>query len=146
MCANPPLFSCELAPCCGRRATDERRSTMWYTREEQALVIGSFYSMNGFQQCVGGLIAYGIAQITDAKIKNWQILFTVRGLRFPALSSISNQSISYSVASRSYGVSSSDSGSQIVPCGPSALPPKIAFLLQNASGKMIPDCRTRSSK
>ncbi|KAG7449332.1 MFS general substrate transporter [Guyanagaster necrorhizus] len=54
-------------------------STMWYTREEQALVIGAFYSMNGFQQCVGGLIAYGIAQVTDAKIKNWQILFTLLG-------------------------------------------------------------------
>ena len=53
------------------------RSTMWYTREEQALVIGSFYSMNGFQQCVGGLIAYGIAQIQNAALKNWQILFTV---------------------------------------------------------------------
>ena len=51
---------------------------MWYTREEQALVIGSFYSMNGFQQCVGGLIAYGIAHINTAKLKNWQILFTVR--------------------------------------------------------------------
>ena len=50
---------------------------MWYTREEQALVIGAFYSMNGFQQCVGGLIAYGIAQIERAKLKNWQILFTV---------------------------------------------------------------------
>ncbi|KAL0581994.1 hypothetical protein V5O48_000052 [Marasmius crinis-equi] len=55
-------------------------STMWYTREEQALVIGSFYSMNGFQQCVGGLIAYGIAQVDNAKIKNWQILFLLLGL------------------------------------------------------------------
>ncbi|TRM68252.1 major facilitator superfamily domain-containing protein [Schizophyllum amplum] len=54
-------------------------STMWYTREEQALVIGAFYSMNGFQQCVGGLIAYGIAQIKGAAIKNWQILFTLLG-------------------------------------------------------------------
>ncbi|KDQ29150.1 hypothetical protein PLEOSDRAFT_1063915 [Pleurotus ostreatus PC15] len=54
-------------------------STMWYTREEQALVIGSFYSMNGFQQCVGGLIAYGIAHINTAKLKNWQILFTILG-------------------------------------------------------------------
>ncbi|KAF8915909.1 major facilitator superfamily domain-containing protein [Mucidula mucida] len=54
-------------------------STMWYTRDEQALVIGSFYSMNGFQQCVGGLIAYGIAQIHHAKLKNWQILFTLLG-------------------------------------------------------------------
>lgn len=50
---------------------------MWYTRDEQALVIGSFYSMNGFQQCVGGLIAYGIYHIQDAALKNWQILFTV---------------------------------------------------------------------
>lgn len=52
-------------------------STMWYRREEQALVIGAFYSMNGFQQCVGGLLAYGIAQIQGGAIKNWQVLFTV---------------------------------------------------------------------
>lgn len=51
---------------------------MWYTREEQALVIGAFYSMNGFQQCVGGLIAYGIAQLDHLALKNWQILFTVK--------------------------------------------------------------------
>ncbi|KAI0709755.1 major facilitator superfamily domain-containing protein [Earliella scabrosa] len=54
-------------------------STMWYRREEQALVIGAFYSMNGFQQCVGGLIAYGIAHIENAALKNWQILFTLLG-------------------------------------------------------------------
>ncbi|KAJ3575174.1 hypothetical protein NP233_g1276 [Leucocoprinus birnbaumii] len=54
-------------------------STMWYTREEQALIIGCFYSMNGFQQCVGGLIAYGIAHIHGATLKNWQILFTLLG-------------------------------------------------------------------
>lgn len=54
-------------------------STMWYTREEQALVIGAFYSMNGFQQCVGGLIAYGIAHIEHARLKNWQVLFTLLG-------------------------------------------------------------------
>ncbi|THV08714.1 MFS general substrate transporter [Dendrothele bispora CBS 962.96] len=54
-------------------------STMWYTREEQAFIIGCFYSMNGFQQCVGGLIAYGIAQIRGTVLKNWQILFTLLG-------------------------------------------------------------------
>lgn len=54
-------------------------STMWYKRDEQALVIGSFYSMNGFQQCVGGLIAYGIFQVKDAALKNWQILFLLLG-------------------------------------------------------------------
>lgn len=52
---------------------------MWYKREEQALIIGAFYSMNGFQQCVGGLIAYGVSQIQHAAIKNWQILFTLLG-------------------------------------------------------------------
>lgn len=54
-------------------------STMWYTRKEQALVIGSFYAMNGFQQCVGGLIAYGIAHVHSGAIKNWQLLFTLLG-------------------------------------------------------------------
>ncbi|KAK7061570.1 MFS general substrate transporter [Favolaschia claudopus] len=55
-------------------------STMWYTREEQGLVIGAFYSMNGFQQCVGGLLAYGISQIQHQSLKNWQILFTLLGI------------------------------------------------------------------
>ncbi|KAJ7283840.1 major facilitator superfamily domain-containing protein [Mycena rebaudengoi] len=54
-------------------------STMWYTRAEQGLVIGAFYSMNGFQQCVGGLIGYGISQIQGQALKNWQILFTLLG-------------------------------------------------------------------
>ncbi|KAH9933637.1 MFS general substrate transporter [Epithele typhae] len=55
-------------------------STMWYKREEQALVIGAFYSMNGLQQCVGGLIAYGVAHFESPHIKNWQFLFTVLGV------------------------------------------------------------------
>ncbi|KAJ7699928.1 major facilitator superfamily domain-containing protein [Mycena rosella] len=54
-------------------------STMYYTRAEQGLVIGAFYSMNGFQQCVGGLIGYGISQIHGQALKNWQILFTLLG-------------------------------------------------------------------
>ncbi|KIY49516.1 MFS general substrate transporter [Fistulina hepatica ATCC 64428] len=55
-------------------------STMWYRRSEQSLVIGAFYSMNGFQQCVGGLIAYGISQITTTHpLRNWQILFLALG-------------------------------------------------------------------
>ena len=52
-------------------------STMWYKREEQALVIGAFYSMNGFQQCVGGLIGYAVAHFHSPVLKNWQFLFTV---------------------------------------------------------------------
>lgn len=55
--------------------------------DEQALVIGSFYSMNGLQQCVEGLIAYSIAHIEHAKLKSWQIIFTVRDHLVPHSSS-----------------------------------------------------------
>jgi hypothetical protein len=55
--------------------------------DEQALVIGSFYSMNGLQQCVEGLIAYSIALIEHAKLKSWQIIFTVRDHLVPHSSS-----------------------------------------------------------
>ncbi|KAJ7576126.1 major facilitator superfamily domain-containing protein [Mycena floridula] len=54
-------------------------STIWYTKAEQPLIIGAFYAQNGFQQCVGGLIAYGIAHVHHAAIKNWQVLFTLLG-------------------------------------------------------------------
>ncbi|KAF8826583.1 hypothetical protein HHX47_DHR5000198 [Lentinula edodes] len=43
--------------------------------------------MNGFQQCVGGLIAYGIAHIQHAKLKNWQIFFAVRWLTLMSICS-----------------------------------------------------------
>ncbi|KIM90995.1 hypothetical protein PILCRDRAFT_764847 [Piloderma croceum F 1598] len=43
-------------------------ATVWHTRDEQALVIGSFYSMNGLQ-CVE----------EHAKLKSWQIAFTLLG-------------------------------------------------------------------
>lgn len=33
--------------------------------------------MNGFQQCVGGLIGYGVSGIKGAALKNWQVLFVV---------------------------------------------------------------------
>ncbi|KAI5117294.1 hypothetical protein M0805_006816 [Coniferiporia weirii] len=54
-------------------------STMWYTREEQGLAIGAFYACNGFQQMVGGLLAYGVAHIEGQSLKNWQILFLLLG-------------------------------------------------------------------
>ncbi|KAJ7575750.1 MFS general substrate transporter [Mycena floridula] len=54
-------------------------STIWYTKAEQPLIIGTFYAQNGVTQCVAGLIAYGIAHVHHAAIKNWQILFTLLG-------------------------------------------------------------------
>ncbi|CUA71692.1 putative transporter C1773,15 [Schizosaccharomyces pombe 972h-] [Rhizoctonia solani] len=54
-------------------------STMWYTKKEQAITIGCFYAMNGLQQCVGGLLAYGVYHIQGGPITSWQVLFTLLG-------------------------------------------------------------------
>lgn len=54
-------------------------STMWYTKKEQAITIGCFYAMNGLQQCIGGLLAYGVYHIQGGPITSWQVLFTLLG-------------------------------------------------------------------
>ncbi|KAG9121118.1 hypothetical protein FRC07_003057 [Ceratobasidium sp. 392] len=54
-------------------------STMWYTKKEQAITIGCFYAMNGLQQCIGGLLAYGVYHIKGGPITSWQVLFTLLG-------------------------------------------------------------------
>lgn len=54
-------------------------SSMWYKREEQALIVSFWYMMNGGQQIVGGLLAYCFTLITNARLKNWEILFLVYG-------------------------------------------------------------------
>ena len=122
------------------------RSTMWYTREEQALVIGSFYSMNGFQQCVGGLIAYGIAQIQNAALKNWQILFTVCYVSFSLVlgNSDNMQLDSCLVVSLSSGVSSFFTGYLTVPCVPLAGLKKIVCSSRNVSERTRLEFRTGS--
>ena len=52
---------------------------MWYTKQEQAITIGCFYAMNGLQQCVGSLLAYGVYHINGGPITSWQVLFTLLG-------------------------------------------------------------------
>lgn len=54
-------------------------SSMWYKREEQALIVALWYMMNGGQQIVGGLLSYCFTLITDADLKNWEILFLTYG-------------------------------------------------------------------
>lgn len=54
-------------------------SSMWYKREEQAFIVALWYMMNGGQQIVGGLLAYCFTLITDAGLKNWEILFLTYG-------------------------------------------------------------------
>ncbi|KAI6803567.1 putative MFS allantoate transporter [Hortaea werneckii] len=55
----------------------------WYTKHEQSMRTGLWFSFNGVAQIVGGLVAYGIAVGTNAHpaaIAGWKIVFLVTGL------------------------------------------------------------------
>ncbi|KAI9284271.1 major facilitator superfamily domain-containing protein [Umbelopsis sp. AD052] len=54
-------------------------SSMWYKRDEQAQIVTYWYVMNGFQQIVGGLLAYAFTNITSGPLKSWQALFLTYG-------------------------------------------------------------------
>ncbi|KAJ5668966.1 hypothetical protein N7462_010036 [Penicillium macrosclerotiorum] len=57
-----------------------RLSGMWYKREEQAQTVTFWYMMNGFQQMIGGLLAYLFSLLgSDRVIKSWQALFITYG-------------------------------------------------------------------
>lgn len=58
-------------------------TSQWYTKAEQGLRTGLWFSFNGVAQIVGGLLAYGIAKGTaahPAALSGWQILFLATGL------------------------------------------------------------------
>ncbi|PPJ55591.1 hypothetical protein CBER1_03743 [Cercospora berteroae] len=56
-------------------------SSMWYKREEQALIVSCWYAMNGAQQIVGGLLAYCFSLIgNEGAIKSWQAIFIAYGV------------------------------------------------------------------
>lgn len=130
--ASQHLFSCKSTSAfveafssghpCPELCCTFTRSTMWYTREEQALVIGAFYSMNGFQQCVGGLIAYGIYHIQNAALKNWQILFTVRTSSLCRSCQLERSARRYRLNLHSFSAVSLQSGAALS-CGGCLTPP-----------------------
>jgi len=58
-------------------------TSQWYTKEEQGVRTGIWFSFNGWAQIVGGLIAYGIAvgaQKHGSAVAPWKIVFLVTGL------------------------------------------------------------------
>ncbi|KAH6885220.1 major facilitator superfamily domain-containing protein, partial [Thelonectria olida] len=56
-------------------------SSIWYKREEQASTIIFWYMMNGLQQIIGGLCAFGFSFVPDSSpIKSWQALFMTYGI------------------------------------------------------------------
>ncbi|KAL6229058.1 hypothetical protein BDW75DRAFT_235485 [Aspergillus navahoensis] len=52
---------------------------MWYTREEQPLRHGLWFAGNSLATAFGGLVAYGVAQITGS-ISAWKWLFIIYGI------------------------------------------------------------------
>ncbi len=58
-------------------------TSQWYTKREQGLRTGIWFSFNGWAQILGGLLAYGIARGTavyGSSIAPWKIVFLVTGL------------------------------------------------------------------
>lgn len=58
-------------------------TSQWYTKAEQGMRVGLWFSFNGFAQILGGVVAYGIAVGTAANptsLAGWQILFLATGL------------------------------------------------------------------
>ncbi|CAO3655313.1 unnamed protein product [Mucor hiemalis] len=54
--------------------------SLWYTRQEYGRRIGFFWSFSSLAGAFGGLIAYGISQIKDDRLKTWQWLFIIEGV------------------------------------------------------------------
>lgn len=53
-------------------------TSMWYTRREQPIRIGLWYTTNGFGIALGGLLGYGIGNIKGA-LASWKYEFLVIG-------------------------------------------------------------------
>jgi MFS family permease len=53
--------------------------SLWYTKGDLAKRIGLFISAGALSGAFGGLIAFGVNHIENAKIDNWRILFLIEG-------------------------------------------------------------------
>lgn len=53
-------------------------TAMWYTRRQQPIRIGLWYTANGFGIAIGGLLGYGIGQIKGA-LASWKYEFLIIG-------------------------------------------------------------------
>lgn len=69
------MFECVCQPCF------MLLTAVWYRKEEQARTISYFYSMNGLQTMVGGLLGYGFYHVQSAGgLASFQLMFLVLGL------------------------------------------------------------------
>ena len=57
-------------------------TSQWYTKREQGLRVGIWFSFNGWAQIFGGLVAYAIARGNDKNpysIAPWKVVFLLTG-------------------------------------------------------------------
>jgi ACS family allantoate permease-like MFS transporter len=54
-------------------------TSAWYSRKDQAVQMGIWYSSNGSCQVIGGLLAYGFGQIHVSGFSSWKWLYVVTG-------------------------------------------------------------------
>ncbi|KAG2205801.1 hypothetical protein INT47_003984 [Mucor saturninus] len=53
--------------------------SVWYTRQEYGRRISFFWSFSSLAGSLGGIIAYGISQISNDTLQTWQWLFIIEG-------------------------------------------------------------------
>jgi len=53
-------------------------TTMWYTRREQPIRLGIWYSANGIGNSLGGILGYGIGSINSG-LPSWKYEFLIIG-------------------------------------------------------------------
>jgi MFS family permease len=52
----------------------------WYTKEEQALRVGAWYSATGYVSAVSPLINYGLGHIQGGRLSSWRYMYIVAGV------------------------------------------------------------------
>lgn len=54
-------------------------TSIWYRKDEHALRIGTWISMNGLAQVVGCLLMYGVGKNSSLSLAPWRVLFIITG-------------------------------------------------------------------
>lgn len=54
-------------------------TSIWYRKDEHALRVGAWITMNGLAQIVGALLMYGIGKNSALALAPWRILFIICG-------------------------------------------------------------------
>ncbi len=52
-------------------------TSLWYPRKQQAIRLALFWSFSALAGAFGGVFAYGIGQMSSAKLSKWRLIFIV---------------------------------------------------------------------